>query len=374
MISIFSFSETIYSSVYVYATTIMCIIMIFYIISIKQPIFKKDNGNLTILSLFVLFLLVLFFGYRPTGVLMGDTYMYIHSYFYRQEYSNFSLKEEWLWNNLNIFCKELGFNSTEFFILVASLYVGGMFLLCWAIMRNNNLIGFLFCVASFSFYGYGMNGIRNGLACSVLLFAFIFFIESNNYKYIIGIFLLFIAYGIHRSTLMPIICLLLSISIIKKTDVAIYIWLTSIVVSLVMGNFVGDFMASTGLFEEKMNYFQDAEFSDNANEFSSTGFRWDFLLYSSMPVLMTWYVTIKRDFQDRTFNLIANTYILSNAIWIMVIRASFSNRFAYLSWFLYPFVIAYPLLRMNLWDDNQNVNLSLILSVYVGFTLIMFLL
>ena len=130
-------------------------------------------------------------------------------------------------------------------------------------------------------------------------------------------------------------------------------------------------MASTGLFEEKMDYFKDAEFSDNANQFSSTGFRWDFLLYSSMPVLMTWYVTIKRHFQDRTFNIIACAYILANAFWIMVIRAEYSNRFAYLSWFIYPIVIAYPLVRMNLWKD-QNKKTAYILMLYAGFTFIMY--
>ena len=55
----------------------------------------------------------------------------------------------------------------------------------------------------------------------------------------------------------------------------------------------------------------------------------------------------------------------------MVIRASFSNRFAYLSWFIYPLVMAYPLLRMNLWED-QDRKTSLILFAYSGFLFFMF--
>ena len=86
-----------------------------------------------------------------------------------------------------------------------------------------------------------------------------------------------------------------------------------------------------------------------------------------MPILLVWYLTIKREFKDKSFNLLANTYILANAFWIMVIRANYSNRFAYLSWFLYPIVIFYPLLRFKIWD-NQDRNSALILLAYSGFT------
>jgi hypothetical protein len=110
---------------------------------------------------------------------------------------------------------------------------------------------------------------------------------------------------------------------------------------------------------------------ENTQYFSSTGFRWDFLLYSSAPVAMIWYVTYYRRFSDPEYTAIANAYLLSNAFWIMVIRAAFSNRFAYLSWFIYPMVIAYPLLRMNIWKD-QDRKTTIILFLYSAFTFFMF--
>jgi hypothetical protein len=55
----------------------------------------------------------------------------------------------------------------------------------------------------------------------------------------------------------------------------------------------------------------------------------------------------------------------------MVVRAAFSNRFAYLSWFLYPIVFTYPLFRMNIWKD-QDRKTALILFAYSGFTFFMF--
>ena len=136
---------------------------------------------------------------------------------------------------------------------------------------------------------------------------------------------------------------------------------------------IGDFIGALG-FDDRMSGYLGAQSDEQTMvQFSSTGFRWDFLLYSAVPVLFTWYLTVKRNFEDRAFNIIAITYILANAFWVMVIRASFSNRFAYLSWFLYPLVIAYPLLRFNIWD-KQDRKTAAILLLYEGFTFGMFLL
>ena len=54
----------------------------------------------------------------------------------------------------------------------------------------------------------------------------------------------------------------------------------------------------------------------------------------------------------------------------MVIRSAFSNRFAYLSWFLYPLVIAYPLVNMPLREDQDRLT-GLILLAYGGFSAFM---
>ena len=120
-------------------------------------------------------------------------------------------------------------------------------------------------------------------------------------------------------------------------------------------------------------FFTSLGFDDRMDQYSGAdiGFRWDFLFYSLFPVIMIWYVTQHRKFTDMTYNVFANTYLLCNAFWIMVIRSSYSNRFAYLSWFIYPVIIAYPILRMNLWKD-QDRKTALIFFFYSGFTFFMF--
>ena len=87
-----------------------------------------------------------------------------------------------------------------------------------------------------------------------------------------------------------------------------------------------------------------------------------------MPIVLGYYVVIKRGIQDRTYTILLNTYTLANAFWVMVIRANYSNRFAYLSWFMYPIVLAYPLLRLDVWGDMQGKRLKQIMLAHIGFT------
>ena len=92
-----------------------------------------------------------------------------------------------------------------------------------------------------------------------------------------------------------------------------------------------------------------------------------------MPILFFWYVTIKRNFKNKIYNLFAITYILAYSFWVIVIRASQSNRFAYLSRFLYPIIIAYPLISLKIWIDQDRKS-AIFLLLYAGFTFTMFLL
>lgn len=117
-------------------------------------------------------------------------------------------------------------------------------------------------------------------------------------------------------------------------------------------------------FDDRLSYLTDYDIG----MFSHTGFRWDFLLYSMMPIVLGYYVVIKRGIQDRTYTILLNTYTLANAFWVMVIRANYSNRFAYLSWFMYPIVLAYPLLRLDVWGDMQGKRLKQIMLAHIGFT------
>lgn len=361
-----------FGTVYYLIFLFLCWSTVLYYIGSNQQKILRSEGNPTQGAALVLTVVLAFFlGLRPESTIFGDMRSYMHSYKnVINHYDAFSLHSEWLWNNVSFFFKRNGFNVHEFFLFVDLVYFGSMLLCAFLLMRKNLWMAVLFFFISFSCYSFATNGLRNGFACSVVLIAIALFALGGN-KRPLAVFLMFLAMGFHRSTILPSMAAIASAYLIKDTKTAIRFWLLSILISLAAGPLVEQFFAGLG-FDDRLEKYS----SVNANErsmaqFSSSGFRLDFLLYSAGAVVMIWYVTRKRLFTDSVYTIIANTYLLCNAFWIMVIRSSFSNRFAYLSWFLYPVVIAYPLLRMNLWKD-QDRKTALILFFYSGFTLFMF--
>lgn len=105
-------------------------------------------------------------------------------------------------------------------------------------------------------------------------------------------------------------------------------------------------------------------------KFSSTGFRYDFLAYSAAAVYTGWYFIFKKKYNDKIYINLYNTYLICNAFWILVIRANFSNRFAYLSWFMMGLVIIYPFLKKEFFI-NHHLLVGKVLTVYFLFTYLM---
>ena len=364
-----SIPGSLYSSIYLYLLVGLCLVTSLRYLSTEDKLVQNQSGGVgLVFSLILSIFVIIFLGTRPITGQFGDTGMY--AYWYDIFYSTYELdlSGEWIWEYIAIISIRMGLDASGWFLLIEFFYIGLMLASCWLLMRRNVWVALLFCLVSFSCFSYGVNGIRNGLACNIVMLA-VALISGNSIKKIIAVLLMITAYFIHHSTALPSVCAISAWLVIKDPKYAISFWGASILLSLVIGNAVGDFFTGFG-FDERESYFVDAAEISDTVQFSSTGFRFDFLLYSAMPVLMAWYVAVKRNFQDKTYNIIANTYILANAFWILVIRATFSNRFAYLSWFLYPIVIAYPLLRMNIWED-QDRKAALILLAYAGFTFAM---
>lgn len=353
-----------YQPIFLSFIGISCAFMGFRYLSSPDYSLQEEQGSVVpVLAISVV--MALWLGFRPIFGYFGDTGNYARIYF-GTEVASIAMdwKGEWIWQWLMILCKSIGLSASGFFTVVSSGYILSAL---WAVRRfmpSSPMLGMLFVWSSLMFFTFGTNGIRNGLACHLILLAMSFLLEG---KYVPGITLCLAAFGIHRSTMLPIAAIFAGLFVIKKVKFALYFWIASIVVSLAAGGTVTNFFSSLGFDDRMSSYATNDEYEDL---FSKTGFRWDFLLYSAMPVLLAWYVTVKRNIQDNWYNVICIAYCLCNAFWVMVMRASFSNRFAYLSWFMYPIVIAYPLINMPVWDD-QDRKTGQILLAYCGFTLFM---
>ena len=54
-------------------------------------------------------------------------------------------------------------------------------------------------------------------------------------------------------------------------------------------------------------------------------YRWDFLLYSAVPIYVGYFFCIKKRFNDTFYTLLLNIYIICNSFWVLVIRAPYTN-------------------------------------------------
>ena len=336
-----------------------------------RTLIVKDN-NIRVFLLYVL-LFVLVVGLRPASYAFGDTGNYARSYMLMAEgYAEADdMNSEWIFSYMMYWFANRGYDVMWFFLLVEIFYILPMVIACKRLSSNNFVLLLLFCFSAYSFFSYGTNGIRNGMACSLVILAMTYLQGNKRDKIICGV-LCFLAYNIHHSTALPIIAMLYS-CFFSKPKHMFYLWVASIGISLVMGGAVSNFFAGLGFDDRMSSYIAGQENEETMAQFSRTGFRWDFLLYSVMPIWLGYYLVFERKIYNSTYMLLLGTYVYSNAFWVMVIRAAFSNRFAYLSWFLYPIVLAYPLIKFEIWP-KQGEKTAMILLAHFGFTYIMWLL
>lgn len=351
-----------YQPIILYSTIILTL---FSLKGIQQQSFAaiyKGKHN-TIIAFIIAILGAWFIGQRPDPNAFGDSFVYAHTFKLLQQNLSTSNVEssEWLWARLMYWISTFS-NISTFFTIVAFGYFLFAFWACKRLTPNNVLISFLFVMGAFSFYTYSVNGLRSGLACAMVLACFGCINGSWLYR-IIGFLLAFCAFAIHNSTLLPISMALISLFLIKNFKIAYSFWIASIVISLMAGGLLSNFIAGLG-FDNRLSYITN----QNDAQYTNNSFRFDFLIYSMMPILLGYYVIIKKGVKDKSYLFLLNTYTLSNAVWVIVIRAAYSNRFAYLSWFMYPIVLAYPLLRLDIWGKQQGKYLQRIMLAQIGFT------
>lgn len=310
-------------------------------------------------------LIAVYLGSRPvSGRYFVDMIMYNHYWNIvdvNTPIKYFDWHSEWFFQFLVIYCKKMVHDAHFWFLVVDIIYVGSQIWACKKLLFENVWLALLFVLFSSSFFSFGTNGIRNGMACSLMMLSLAFFCDGKKINTCIGIFIFLLAMGCHRSVIVPMVGFLTSRFIVKDLKYSLWVWGICIILSVVGGSFFQNLIMGLG-FDDRM-YRYGA--NDKMYQFAHVGFRWDFLIYSSLPIFLVYYV-VKRNIQDKTFNLIAGTYIIANSVWVLVCRVAFSNRFAYLSWFMFGLVIAYAIIRIPIWrDQDYKAGLALIASSIV---------
>ena len=318
---------------------------------------RRQQVPTTLLSLFF----IIFIGFRPISYVFVDMVNY-------NQYYNFILGNPFVFTTATdniIFDNLLNYLAGSYidirflFLFMAALYFTGIVVACNKLFPNNALLAFLVYLAAFSTFSYGTNGLKAGVAASLFLIA----VAYKQNKLILILFIL-LSFGFHHSMVLPIVAFVMA-TFYKNTKMFLLGWFTCVLISLAHITFFQTLLA--GFSDEQGAGYLMSESSDWGGK---TGFRIDFVIYSAMPVLMGYWVIIKQRVESYMYKFIFNIYLVTNSVWMLCMYAEFTNRIAYLSWFMYPIVLIYPLLRLEV-IPNQSVLLKKVVFAHLGFTLFM---
>lgn len=311
----------------------------------------------------VLFM-VLFIGFRPVhGVYFQDMANYVTHYIYIHEGSAFYFNRDTdnlLFDNLFAWWGSEMLGYTSFFVLIATIYFSAAYLGIRKLFPNHRLTAYLVFLAAFSTFSYSTNGIKAGAAASLFILAM-----GYREKLAVCIPLVLLSWGFHHSMIMVVAAFMLTL-FVKNPKLYFAGWVFCFLMAA----------AHITTFQHLFSGFtteHGAEYllGDGSEDGTKGGFRIDFILYSAMPVLVGWYAVFKKKMRlSPLYKDLLNLYLCLNGIWMLCMYANFTNRIAYLSWFLYPIVLIYPFLQEQ-WGKSRYKTFGLVMLGHLGFTLFM---
>lgn len=289
--------------------------------------------------------------YTPESVWYAKSKLFGYLYYY--------------WHSFNL-------SPELFFFFSASFYCLPMYFIskCFSKQASPWLF-LLFFACSFGWYSFGVNGIRNGMAFAMLSWAILGWYKKQK---LTTLFCLILAWCIHGSSMIAIGGMI-GAFFYAKPQKAVLVWLSCVLFSLMFGTVAQTYFATFDFVEKDGGGYLLTDPSVGDFGFSHTGFRWDFLLFSAVPIV--WGINCIKKLSgknkiDKFYSFLLCAYIYANAVWVLAIRANYSNRLAQVSWWLIPIVMAYPLFRMNIFKNKCKTTVVVLLCYY-SFTYMMYL-
>lgn len=351
----------IYSSVVYFL--VLFFILLTCIVTFRVPssvIYDSNAQNAVIrfLGVACFVSLIVLLGLRPVSYAFGDMGNYA------KQFSRFvvgveSIRGDLVFEGLMwVFARF--FNAGWFFFVCTLIYLVPIVISARLFADRYWPLVFFFAVAQFDFYGYGVNGLRQGMAASIFILGVV--VDKKWLKFIFSV----LAVGLHKSFLVPVFFLML-INFFWDYRYYLVLWLLCLLSSLLVPS-ISEFFATS--------LFSRAEYSSYINpdqsfveELREVGFRWDFVLYSAFPILVGGFFLYYRRVIDETYQKLYSLYLGVNAFWLLMIGTVVSNRIAYLSWCLIAFVVVHPFLHFRVFE-SQNRVFSVLLMVFYFFTLV----
>ena len=234
-----------------------------------------------------------------------------------------------------------------FFTFCAFLYLMAAFIGMYRFFSSYAILSLLLFLISPNFFLYGINAIRGGVAASLFLGS-LYWINISHRKMYLGIL---ISILVHQSMILPAFALWISQylkfrNLLFLWSIALIMYLLGYTITTFLGNILG-------------NYEHIGGYLNNISEDTFLIFL-NFCIYGASPILAGIYYIYIKKFKDPIYERLLNAYTICNILYIYVMDIQFAERFAYLSGFLMPIVLIYPLLVKRMWS-LQYLKLTVIL-------------
>src|SRR5690625_4230352 len=289
----------------IYYHVLLLVNVFVFIHALRYKIDERANLKvMQITGVFVFAFVLLYMGLRPIHGVFVDMKAYEKRFISYAKGNPITTTKDLMFQSF-MFASSKIMSAQNFFLVCAALYIVPCYIIAKKWFQKYWFYAFLMMIGSFSFWAYGTNGIRNGIATAFFLMA----LASN--KRLIQILWRFLAVNFHGSMMLPTAGLVAT-WFYNQPKGFYYFWLLSIPLSLMFTRFWESFFASM-VEDDRSSYFTEDKYAD---AFSRTGFRWDFLLYSATGVFAGTYYLLKKKIEDKTYirlyiiNLFANVFYI----------------------------------------------------------------
>lgn len=323
---------------------------------------KQKNEMLS--ALLLTLFMILFIGFRPISWGFGDMPGYAFAMIdHRFEFVDINWNNNFIFVSLMSFLSSIGSSERVPILILAIINFGATYFAMKRFFPNDVLLAMLVFFAAFSTFGAATNGLKSGCAMALFLIALSY---RNNIK----LFMLFLllSIGFHHSMQLPIgafgVCYYY-----KKTKNYLLFWFLCLLLSALHVQYFMDYFG-TVTDDQGASYLTVEAGSSESHFTGKTGFRLDFVIYSSLPIIIGYIAIFKRKIRSSMYQFLYNVYLVTNGIWLLCMYAQFTNRIAYLSWGMIPLLIIYPFIHCNWGKDKYNMLFYVVMG-HLSFTLFM---
>lgn len=177
----------------------LLVVMLIILVSPRPLTSAQNLRSKNTLGIFLLVTSIIYIGLRPvSGKYFTDMGTYARTFLQYQMGDQVRVDKDVYFEYFMKICSSI-MDVNVFFLLCAFIFIFPMYVLSKKIFNEYWFYAFFMFVASFSFWGAAVNGIRNGMATSLFLLG----LAYTNKRWLMGL-LFFAAYSCHKSTMLPI--------------------------------------------------------------------------------------------------------------------------------------------------------------------------